>query len=57
MNPSVKALGQRLARDDNRSFASFIEWLIIEHARRKGVEFVRDDAPLVRQRHAAGTLA
>ena len=36
MRPSVKAAAERAAADDNRSLASLMELLVIEHLRAKG---------------------
>lgn len=36
MRPSVKAAGEKAAKDDNRSLAALIETLLIDHLRERG---------------------
>jgi len=43
MRPSVKAAGEAAAVADNRSLASLMEMLLIEHLKAKG--YLRTSAP------------
>ena len=36
LDPEIKALGEARANEERRSFAGFLEWLILEDAKRHG---------------------
>jgi hypothetical protein len=43
LDPEIKATGEARAKDEMRSFASYLEWLIVEDAKRQAS--VRQSAP------------
>lgn len=37
LDPDIKAKGERRAKEDRRSFASYVEWLIAEDTRKRAL--------------------